>query len=875
MAIQDDFTIDYVDRKITYTTSFVADRPPNIYTVNELYSFLQDTFDEPAQMDDPIPMSAQTPTQYTMLYPWFIDNESVKALYGGSIQSSSWTKASSEGVTALRWDSGSSDTPIAGDIGVTLTGGSSGATGVILAVDTTRSVVWVRNTSAAQFTGTGGATENVTGTGVDLDTELYNGALSGESVWSNLFSVGSLQLQTDIYVGQEDDQMGGTAFHVATADGRFARRMEKLDEWWDSDVDFFANSPNLLGGVNHFDILTLTQEMGSSIDGARLAILARQFSKVYSQFELVGGVGNFVVPFASTGADLNSQDGPYTVPFDARANNDLEVGDVLENTTGAGSNSPEFRLRAVVTAVTGAGSATGTIEYYLIGENEPLATTDRTLLQLADNDNLKVRGDDTVLDVNGTPTQVANGPATVDPGAGTVTITFADTQVDVDEDAVDEEYACTIDCAGNLLADVYKRVQFLTSRGNQDATVADTQDTLLPGGGASAESSEFYRAVGDVVATWDANAGTGLTEGQLVTGSISGAYGVVVSATTGATGTTVLTQVKGTFVNNDVVSLITDGATNTVTLDAGPTSITDNTAAPFGSFAGGRWFLAQGVIITNVPVADANNWQSVDLTGTVKLPPTVRTITFAGLTANDRAALFEVDTSGGIDITKDQNGVLGVEAVGSTALQLDASIALDVPSSGWVRVVDTSSTSGAEYRFEYASFSTDTVTLVTGAGLSGTATSLGSSTVLNDTGAFATYGTTGQVKTGMEIINDTDGSIAVVLRKIDNNSIETTVLTGGSDQTWASSDTWTANAVVVALAAADTVYFPFIDDEATASTISSLIKYVEDTDLVARARFSDPDVGGTRILPFEQKSITLTDANLTVTAIRTTDTIAS
>ena len=59
------------------------------------------------------------------------------------------------------------------------------------------------------------------------------------------------------------------------------------------------------------------------------------------------------------------------------------------------------------------------------------------------------------------------------------------------------------------------------------------------------------------------------------------------------------------------------------------------------------------------------------------------------------------------------------------------------------------------------------------------------------------------------------------------------------------------------------------------TSLTATIKYVEDTPLIARARFSDPDVGGTRILPFEQPGIPLTDANLTVTAIRTTDTIAS
>lgn len=62
MAIQDDFSIDLVNSRITYTTNFVNDRPPNIYTVNQLYSWLQDTFDEPGYMQYTVPMSAQTPT---------------------------------------------------------------------------------------------------------------------------------------------------------------------------------------------------------------------------------------------------------------------------------------------------------------------------------------------------------------------------------------------------------------------------------------------------------------------------------------------------------------------------------------------------------------------------------------------------------------------------------------------------------------------------------------------------------------------------------------------------------------------------------------------------------------------------------------------
>ena len=40
MAISDDFTIDFTDKKITHTSG------TSIYTVNALYTFLQDEFDE-------------------------------------------------------------------------------------------------------------------------------------------------------------------------------------------------------------------------------------------------------------------------------------------------------------------------------------------------------------------------------------------------------------------------------------------------------------------------------------------------------------------------------------------------------------------------------------------------------------------------------------------------------------------------------------------------------------------------------------------------------------------------------------------------------------------------------------------------------------
>ena len=69
-------------------------------TVNLLYSSLQNLFDELTQMDDGVPMSAQTPTEYTIGIidagdkdPWFIDRTTVEHLTGGALKTASWQRS--------------------------------------------------------------------------------------------------------------------------------------------------------------------------------------------------------------------------------------------------------------------------------------------------------------------------------------------------------------------------------------------------------------------------------------------------------------------------------------------------------------------------------------------------------------------------------------------------------------------------------------------------------------------------------------------------------------------------------------------------------------------------------------------------------------
>jgi hypothetical protein len=80
MAIYDDFSLDYTNKKISHVSGTTR------YTVNALYSWLMDLFDDAGQMDDTVPMSAQTPVEYTLINGWTFGSDSdLGYLYGGSI----------------------------------------------------------------------------------------------------------------------------------------------------------------------------------------------------------------------------------------------------------------------------------------------------------------------------------------------------------------------------------------------------------------------------------------------------------------------------------------------------------------------------------------------------------------------------------------------------------------------------------------------------------------------------------------------------------------------------------------------------------------------------------------------------------------------
>jgi len=182
VAIQDDFTIDYGAKTITHTSG------ATVYTVNQLYSWLMDVFDELAQLDDTVPMSGQTPTEYTLINGWTIPDASFQFLKGGAVKTS-----------------------------------------------------------------------------------------DNNNLWSNIYTLGSIQAGTNIYVVQNG---------------------AKITAWW---------------GTGHIDVLIKVKSGGALIDAGKVLVMARELSDTYSHFEIdLSTGGRNAVPLA-TDDDLNNQTAGATI----------------------------------------------------------------------------------------------------------------------------------------------------------------------------------------------------------------------------------------------------------------------------------------------------------------------------------------------------------------------------------------------------------------------------------------------------------------------------------------------------------------------------------------------------------------------------------
>jgi len=126
---------------------------------------------------------------------------------------------------------------------------------------------------------------------------------------------------------------------------------------------------------------------------------------------------------------------------------------------------------------------------------------------------------------------------------------------------------------------------------------------------------------------------------------------------------------------------------------------TEIPSAPFGTFAGGTFFVAQGWWLTGVLAAEATRYQLIAHDGTTQTPPTVAIITVGNLLSGDRVLVARDNGSGAV--LKDEYTPVAASA-GATALTVVESIKTDTPATGVIRIKGE--------RYTYTSFTAGTKT---------------------------------------------------------------------------------------------------------------------------------------------------------------------
>ena len=702
-------------------------------TLRELYSELQDLFDNSAQMDDGTVMSSQTPTAYTIglldageTDPWFIDPESIKHLTGGSLQTTSWKRVTGSNIGIVKIGRSGSNI-VAGDIGHTITNSTGGDSGTLLYVET--NYLWIRPASSAATNDWDSTSGNIVCNG-HTDTQT-SAATTGEMIWSNIYTLGPLQENTTIYVSQNNSVISNTE---SSGSGR----------WW---------------GDGHLDILVLTTNQGNLIDRGLLSVYARQYSKKYSYYIVDASAGGRTPVPLSTSKDLNNTTGYRTFTGSSgsgtfNAGNGIYVGSTWATAT----------KRGVLTAVGGTTSAP-TLTYYLIGD----------LTDFASSDAVKEYVFSTSAD--GDATCTAATPSDTGPASQSLSITFGlDETLDINDDSTNEDYSIVIDLAGTIsLADMNERLKYITRRG---------ETSTLNGVEGQQYLGIDYRV--------DYNSLTGsIAEGSTVTQVLADA--TTATAEVVAHNTTekymMLRDTRGTLETGTGANNLQKDGSNYVTMtgSASTTVITPTLEHPFGSFAGGKFFGAQGVGLKNVPASDAQNYELIDNSGTRIIPPSTIALTVNSVASGDRVAMFRAT---GDNYTVDTNMYTGAATgnnSGDPDFVIQETIPNDTPDSGSFRI----KTSSGEDRYLYSSWTGSTFTL---------------DSTAHPTGLTSTYG-------------------------------------------------------------ADPVYVPYLDEEATGTSVSTSVTYVTNRYVVTRVRKKG-------IIPFKIKG-QITSNGLTVTAIRTSDDIVS
>lgn len=852
---------------------------------------------------------------------WFIDRTTVEHLTGGAITTSGWTRitGTATGIVRIPYTVGTDFAT--SDIGKTVTNGTSLATGTLLDFNTTGATkyAWIRptdNTAANDWSGSSGTVTVTSGTG---SVTQSGPAVTGDSLWANVYSLGTIVMPgTHLYLYQNgarvvsyknsaadwwpDGQIDAllptkelgqfvdglakpvnAAFSTATtggslSNGTYYYRVTAYNSQGET-IASTETSLTISGGTSTQTVTVNWNTVAGAIgyrvygrstgaelfmqqilagtttwvdtgsvtpagampttdtSGGNATVYARQYTTTYSDYSLsVASGGRNPLPLA-TGADINNTTG-YRQFTGSSGVGTFQVNEIIY-TPGGGAESAATAA-AIVTAV-GGTTAAPVLTYYLI---EAPAT--ETLVDFANTNAIKGN--------TSGATCTAAAPSNVGPAASPssgLTITFgANTSFDIPQSGTNQNYSIVINLQGNIsVAQAYEETKYLTRSG-------DT--TALNGVNGEAYIGATLRL------NYTTLTGT-INVGDTVIQTNSGATGIVLAINNAPTGGyskyLILRSTFGTFNSTDTVYKDSSNFVTTPT----PTSITPIHAAPFGTFAGGTWFCAPGVVLQNFEAGDTNKFSLVDDQGVTRKEPTTVTTTVSNTRASDGVSVFLTNANGTINKTQ---YTATSQSIGATTAIVSSSITQDTPgrtTGGALRLVQGNS----EYRVRFSSWAASTFTLASYTGLTATAGTT-TTTIFDASATFVTHG----VLVGDEVRNLTHAAVGYVTSVVSETEITVTTMAG-----FVSGDSFELNTVPVALAGTEKWYVPIIDVVETTGTDvspgseSASTVYLSDHSVLVRVRHS---LSGDQynIVPFETTG-TISSSGLSVSTIRTKDTIST
>lgn len=795
-------------------------------TMNELYSAMATLLDETTTIDSGTAFSAETPVEYTTgqidtgdTEPWYITFDLMEHITGGALKTTGWARAVGTNTGIVAVPVAAPSVIVAADVGQDITHADLDAGTLLEVIDTGAGTAYllIRPDSSAAANNFDSVAGNLTcNAHVEAQTAA---ATTGDMIWANLYSIGTIDSNVHLYLYQGE-----------AADD--ANRI-RVYSWNSATGDWYANG--------HIDLCVAIKDITSAtwavIDDGYVTVFARKFTDLYASFEV---------------ENSTTSGGRNPIPLQTSADLDNTTG-IQKVTTGAWSG--QFIDGEIISAPSGARGIVDLSE----------STTDTHLVYTPiDDPQLDFTNPEQITGATSAKTATTNavpvdhGPAAAAWYTGGIkpTISFTHIASDVDDNGTDENYGITIDCNSNPLTKVYEWIKCSTRNGE-----ATTLDGI---------KGERYIG-GEAYLEWTGAVGNVFNEGEDVEQATSGATGVIVAYDL-VEKVMLLRDVRGTFDTTHVVTSQDAGA-GTVTPDAAATAFAPKTASPLGTFAGGTFFGARGVLLADWATADENAFQLTPMEGGTKERPQAISITVSNLTGtdittstDDRVSVFRL--SGG-NIKKDEYDCQGGEAKGDATLTCAAAgadIAQDVPgktSGGSLVLVDDPAGSGTEYKIRYSSWTGKIFTLANYPQF--VSDGVTSTTIVEDIGGT---GFNANIKRGDLVYNVTRDLVGYV-KTVDDD--DTLTLEGSGIAGQIPGDNIEINCIPIIVAGADDIYVPFIDRMADAATEAVSVIYLAQIDFRVIVRNTR---NATKIKPYSSDGVT-TGTDQSIPTIRTTDTIVS